>query len=267
MSYDISGTLNIPLNDQWALRINAGVETIGGFIDANGRYQLDASGAALPADPSDLVNSAPIVESVKDINDNDARYGRVALRYQPNDEVDVVLTYMYQSDESGGRQIHNPFSGSAEDYVEYHATPEPYERDVDVASLEIGVDFGFATLTSATSYYKNESDQSIDYTDFWAVNVEPYYYSAFPRVVAPEQSITDDSGLIQEFRLTSNSEGNIDWLVGAFYSDVQTAVLSLYNVPGAPEWNDLPACPAILRKSTRYLIERSIFRTSPFSAS
>ncbi len=242
-SYDISGTLNIPLSDQWALRINAGIETIGGFIDANGRYQLDASGAALPADPTDLVNSAPIIQSVKDINDNDSRYGRVAIRYQPNDAVDVVMTYMYQSDESDGRQIQNPFSGSGADYVEYHATPEPYERDVNVGSLEVGIDFGFATLTSATSYYSNESDQSIDYTDFWAVNVEPYYYSAFPRVVAPEQSITDDSGLIQEFRLVSNSDGNVDWLIGAFYSDVQTKVLSLYNVPGAPEWNNLPRLP------------------------
>lgn len=239
-SYNIDGTLNIPLSDSWALRINAGYENTGGFIDANGRYRLDAAGAALPADPSDLVNSAPIVESVKDMNGGNSRNARVALRFEPNDKIDAVLTYVYQSDESDGRQIQNPFFGSGDDYVEYHATSEPYERDVNLASLEVDVDFGFATLTSATSYYTNESDQSIDYSDFWVVNVEPYYYSAFPRVVAPERSTTDDSGLVQEFRLVSNSSGKLDWLAGAFYSDVQTDVLSVYTVPGAPAWNDLP---------------------------
>tara|TARA_R110002096_G_scaffold195693_2_gene378366 strand:- start:3894 stop:6326 length:2433 start_codon:yes stop_codon:yes gene_type:complete len=238
-SYNLNGTLNVPLGETWTLRVNAGYENVGGFIDANGRYSLDSAGAALPADSADLVNSAPIIESVEDISDTRSRNARAALRFQPNDRVDAVLTYLNQRDESDGRQIQNPFSGSGEDYVEYHATSEPYEREVNLASLEVDVDFGFATLTSATSVYENKSDQSIDYTDFWTVNVEPYYYSAFPRVIAPEQSITKDEGLIQELRLRSNGEGKVDWLVGAFYSDVRNDVLSLYTVPGAPAWNDL----------------------------
>lgn len=242
-SYNLSATLNVPLSDRWSLRVNAGYENIGGFIDAGGRYQLDANGAALPADPADLVNSAPIVEQVEDISDTQTQNVRLALRFQPNDAVDAVFSYLTQSDESDGRQIQNPFAGTGEDYVEYHPTAEPYERDVDLASLEVDVDFGFATLTSATSYYKNEADQSIDYTDFWAVNVEPYYYSAFPRVVAPEQSISDDSGFVQEFRLRSNGTERVEWLIGAFYSDVDNDVLSLYNVPGAAAWNNLPRAP------------------------
>lgn len=242
-SYNLSATLNVPLSDRWSLRLNAGYENVGGFIDAGGRYQLDANGAAAAAEPSDLVNSAPVVQQVEDISDTRTRNARLALRFQPNDDVDAVFTYLVQSDESDGRQIQNPFAGTGEDYVEYHPTPEPYERDVDLASLEVDVDFGFATLTSATSYYKNEADQSIDYTDFWVVNVEPYYYSAFPRVVAPEQSISEDSGFVQEFRLRSNGTDRVEWLIGAFYSDVENDVLSLYNVPGAAAWNDLPRTP------------------------
>lgn len=242
-SYNFSATLNVPLSDRWSLRVNAGYENVGGFIDAGGRYQLDANGAAVAADPADLVNSAPIVQRVEDISDTRSRNARLALRFQPNENVDAVFTYLTQSDESDGRQIQNPFAGTGEEYVEYHATPEPYERDVDLASLEVDVDFGFATLTSATSSYRNEADQSIDYTDFWAVNVEPYYYSAFPRVVAPEQSISKDSGFVQEFRLRSNDTERVEWMIGAFYSDVENDVLSLYNVPGAAVWNDLPRAP------------------------
>ena len=242
-SYNLSGTLNVPLSDALSLRLNAGYDRAGGFIDARGRYELDGNGAATVANQSDPVNSLPNYRTEDDISDMETRSARVALRFQPNDGVDAVLTYHNQSDESDGRQIQNPFHGSGEDYVEYHPTPEPYERDAELATLEVDVDFGFATLTSATSYYDNESDQSIDYTDFWAVNVEPYYYSAFPRVVSPERSITDDEGFVQEIRLRSNGTGNLDWLVGGFYSDVNNAVYTTYEVPGSAAWNNLPRNP------------------------
>ena len=243
-SYTGSATLNLPMTDTLSLRITAGIDRLGGFIDAGRRYDLAGDGAALPLDPSDPVNSAPTIRPItKDINETESQSIRASVRYQPNDKIDAVLSFHRQSDESGGRQVQNPFFGSGEDYVEYKAADEPYERDVDLASLEVDVDFGFATLTSASSVYKNESDQSVDYTDFWVTNVEPYYYSAFPRVVSPERSTTDDEGFIQEFRLRSSGTGRLDWLVGAYYSDVETSVVSLYTADGASAWNDLPRGP------------------------
>ncbi|EAQ95790.2 TonB-dependent receptor [Congregibacter litoralis] len=239
-SYEASTTINAPLGDNLALRVNLATESVGGFIDAANRYRLDDSGAAVPADPSDPVNSLPVVDTVEDISDTSTDSARFALRYQPTDKIDAVISYIYQRDESDGRQIQNPFVGSRKDYVEYHATPEPYSRDVDLVSLEVDVDFGFATMTSATSYYENESDQSVDYSDFWVATTEAYYYSAFPRVISPERSITNDTGFIQELRIRSNSDGKFDWLIGGFYSDIESDVLSLYTLPGAAAWNELP---------------------------
>ena len=68
-SYNVSGTLNVPLSDTLSLRLNAGYDRSGGFIDAGGRYELDGNGAATAATQSDPVNSLPNFRTEEDISD------------------------------------------------------------------------------------------------------------------------------------------------------------------------------------------------------
>ncbi|MEM1232219.1 MAG: TonB-dependent receptor, partial [Pseudomonadota bacterium] len=75
------------------------------------------------------------------------------------------------------------------------------------ASLEI--DFEPLTLTSITAYRENDSFDEID-TDQTPLNILAVGANDF-RV----QTFT------QELRLTSNGEGKLDWLVGAFFLDEQ----------------------------------------------
>jgi len=95
--------------------------------------------------------------------------------------------------------------------------PEPFKKDVNYYNATVNWDLGFADFVSATSYAENTQHSALDASLVYGV-VFPLFGLPSPGISA----VTYDLKLYkttQEFRLTSKSDGQVEWLLGAFYTD------------------------------------------------
>jgi len=103
----------------------------------------------------------------------------------------------------------------------------PYETDIDLLSLDLNIDFGFATLTSATSYYELDDLDVHSQGGFFEKVAAPgspgfmAYYGYYPRWTAVNTEFHEVDGFVEEVRLISNWDKRWDFVVGAFYQDVE----------------------------------------------
>ncbi|MCC2614671.1 TonB-dependent receptor [Aestuariibacter halophilus] len=237
--------VNIPLSDNLAVRANIGKIDNDGIVDYVNIYQLDANNYAPVAQDGDIAAGGPLFTSVEDADTVDITYGRVSLGYENGENFKLLLAYQWQEDDIGGRRQvtrgTNWVDGTEHPYGEYEngaVQLEPSERDVDLLSLEMEWDLGFATLTSSTSDYSHEGSSISDNTGFYAKQnwfADLYYGS--PRPMAQARRGYKEEALVQEIRLVSNeTKANMDWIVGAYYMDQDTFSTQDSLMPGYQEW-------------------------------
>jgi iron complex outermembrane receptor protein len=221
IGWALSGVGNVPLGDRAALRVNMLYQDYPGITDYVNLYRLDANG--VPEAPNGLFDTGPDsanYRSVADADTYESIYVRTSLRFEPTDNVDLTLSYFYQSDDVGGRrQSSAGTSGFGTEYGQYQngaVIEEPSERDFHLATLEANVDLGFATLTSATSYYEHDGSSASDNTGFYANNFPQFYYF-YPRPLYTADRTFLDESFIQEVRLVSQGENTFDYVAGVFY--------------------------------------------------
>ena len=238
---------NLPVSDRFAIRGNLGVDNRAGWIDQPRSYVLDPAGVPVPANNDDFLNSPAQFMARDGINHEDSVYGRLSALWQVTDDTKLTLAYNKQDDESGS----NP--ARAVDYLdlgEYDSaalTPEPYEGEAELISLDVETHLGFATFTASMSTYESEqrlqSDQTGVYEqyDFYAAS-----YGAMPRPLVADFSSNDDSADIIEVRLVSDYESSLSWVIGAFYMDQDIAIRNFQFFRGYADWAD--ACAAAGRE-------------------
>ena len=271
----IDGVLNLPLSSQLALRLVAGDERLAGFINQVALWQRDGTGRYAPATPSvagDLY-SGPVLGPVrKGTNNSEQRYARAALRWQPADKWDVQLDYLHQHTTVDDVQTSNPtYPGCVVNLAigrdcgtattdtrfpsaafsvpaggKYDATNgalQPYEDTMDLGSLVGTVDFGLATFTSATSFYRDRSEATteiignfvipggLNYLDAYSA-----YYHNYPRPLALETTPVDENSFTQEIRLVSNHGTRFDYVVGAFYRNQRVSSDTRQYLTGATDF-------------------------------
>jgi len=233
--------LNIPLGDTVAVRGAFSRLDYPGLTDYANLYVLDATGA--PAAPSGLLSPDANYYRKNDADTVDIWFGRVSLFWEPNDTFDATLSYSRQSDEVGGRrQVTRGFDGFGRRYGEYEngsVQLEPSSRDVSLASLEMNVDLGFATLTSSTSRYEHEGDSVSENTGFYAQAGFLSFYYNYPRPMASAVRGYSDKATIQELRLVSKTGGPFDYVVGAYYNDDTLIATQESYLRGFKRWWDL----------------------------
>jgi iron complex outermembrane recepter protein len=187
-----SAVVNVPLKeDVAALRAAVFHDHVGGYVDAVGA----AAG--------------------KNINGGDTSGGRISLLLTPSARDAVRLTALSQNlhrdgvdavdvDPGTGRPLHGGTGRSL-------ALREPYSTRVQLASIDIEHNFGWARFNSITSVQTASLDRSVDYTGVLAPLV--------PGLATAPASL--DSRLrkeTQEFRLTSASDSHLEWLGGLFWT-------------------------------------------------
>ena len=214
--------LNIPLGDSFAVRLNVGQVKNDGIVDYPNVYQLDANGD--PVVSGDVVTSTPVYKKKKDVDDVDIKYGRVSALFTPNESFSAQLTYQRQEDDVGGRRqvTRGDNLATGGKYQEYEfggVQVEPSSREVELASLELEMELGFATLTSSTSYYDHTGEGISDNSGVYARNGWFYFYGSSPRPIAQAERFYDDSAITQEFRLVSKGGQFVDWTAGLYYTD------------------------------------------------
>lgn len=232
-STDVGITFNYSPSDNFAIRGNLDVLTDSGFIDY--KYVVRTPGVS-DADP-DFTDPADVernLRSVKDANSEDTTSGRLGFRFQPAEWLDMNLTYYFQFQDVGARQVSSKhltnFPVAIGEYESALRYEEPNERDNQLLALEMTADLGFADLTSATALSQYDEKGQRDQTDL-LITLE-YSYEAFPTFSAFTAEKGKEETFNQELRLVSNSEGPLGWIVGAFYNSFESWNQSAEYTPG-----------------------------------
>lgn len=248
----LKGAINVPLSDTVAVRAVAYHTEYGGFIDAR-REGGDVE---------------------EDVNDGNRTGGRVALLWRPNERISITPRVVYQEVKADGfnRQdvfnlFANPFTAARprvdlDEREQFLLLDESFSDETLLTDLNASFDLGPVTLTSVTSYIDREILVSRDASTLsGSVSVD----LAFPdaAVLLPSNLVdtTDLKQLSQELRLSSNSDGPFQWVVGAFYSDIERNYSQLLPTPGYDAFTD-----AVLGAGTSAAVANGFGPDSPYNA-
>ena len=178
------GALNIPiLTDRLGIRIAGSVERDTGYIDDIRLGQKNVNGTS--------------IDAVRGI-----------LRWQPWDTWTLDLTGTYQRTDSEDTQY---FVESLGRYFRDNYVAEPYNDSFTLGNAKLSGDFGWAKFLSSTTFIHRNNQTRNDATlQIPQIANVPLTPSAF-------DTNRDIDTISQEFRLSSQGESRLDWLVGAFY--------------------------------------------------
>lgn len=171
------------------------------------------------------------VEDIGDGPDTNERnrYGlRGELLFEPSENLSFRLIGDYdQIDEiccAATNVVNGPTGGIINALGGQIVTGAPFSNEVAYnfgsqneiensgVSLQGDYDIGFATFTSITAFRKSDLIQNAD-SDFTSADL-----------IGRNANETNIETFTQEFRLTSNTDGAFDWMVGGFYFDETVAI-------------------------------------------
>jgi iron complex outermembrane receptor protein len=215
--------LNFPLSDTLAVRLNAGISYDAGFLNQPQLYVLDANSAPISAQ-SGNVFSPPVTYARNGTNEYVYRNGRVSVLWKPADDFHAQLSYFYQLSTASGFPYDSPLLGldtlSSTDHTQAHTNDA-----VNLVSLTLEEDFGFATLTSNTSWSHHVNRTDSDLTDLYSsFPFYPSLYGANPRIIVTGHDKLDDKPITEELRLVSKTGVHFDWVAGLFYKHETTDI-------------------------------------------
>jgi iron complex outermembrane receptor protein len=230
---NVRGMLNIPIvKGKAAIRAVGYYNYTPGYIDA---VQPDLS-----------VN--------KDVNNVDSYGGRLALELRPTDNLTITPRVVVQKVDADGFNrvdlyniLGNPFTttrpavtlGKREQFTQIE---EDFDDDFLLLDNTIQLDVGSVSLTSVTSYTERDVLVVRDSTQLSGS-------ITFQVFGAPEDVFTIDAPLIdgtdvemftQELRIASNSDSALQWVFGAFYSDIDREYNQQLVVPGFEAATGIP---------------------------
>ena len=246
---NINGVLNLPLADNLALRLNAGIEHLAGFIDDVALVQMQ-DGVPAPRVPGDLYSGFVTRPTKRAANSSDQSFERAALRWNATDKAVIDVSYLHQLTNVKDAQTSNPnwaggdfdFSTGAPPsqaspnsanffpaggrYRNTESIRSPFRNTVDLVSLTATVDLGLATFSSASGAYRNRSVDALSSTNtFFAPGFTPDeptlnalpYYRFFPRFTAYTSNPYQQKSFVEELRLVSSWDKPIDYVVGGYF--------------------------------------------------
>lgn len=161
----------------------------------------------------------------ENVNDHEFKGGTFALKYTPTDALAVRFDYITQDAEYGAPGYvgfdpvtQKPLLG---DLTDVNVQEDDREYEFDMYSLNVEYDFDWAVFKSITS------DQEIAFTNLTDTTAA---FGPIADAVAPEgaphtvlfNSSFDADRFTQEFQLISNDSDQLEWIVGLYYTDVET---------------------------------------------
>ncbi len=247
------GMFNIPLaNGTGAFRAVGYHTEYGGYIDA-----LREDG------------------SVKSNVNSGTRSGlRAALTLNPSNNFTITPRVIYQEIETDGfnRQevfnlFANPFTTERpavtfDEREQFLLLDEEFEDEFLLLDLNATLSFNRFDLTSVTSYTDRSILVSRDASALsGSVSVDLGFPDAGVLLPSNLRDNTDVEQFTQEIRLSSNTPGPFDWLVGAFYSDTDRVYTQRLPTPGYDAFTD-----AVLGAGTSEAVRNGFPTDSPFNS-
>jgi len=182
--------LNVPLGDTLALRMVAYNKRDGGFID---------------------YTHARVNE--KNANEIDTNGGRVALAYEPNDDLKVNASYIYQESNIDGKSWFNPGTD-----LEIDAPVKDQQLDkTSIYNLTLDYNFGDFSIYSSSTYFNGDNDWVFEYSENAYLALKPIYdFSGIP-AISPHHFDEEFDIFSQEIRFQSQTDSPFQWTAGIFY--------------------------------------------------
>jgi outer membrane receptor protein involved in Fe transport len=216
-NYNLGAVVNLPLGENAALRVSGGYNHLGGFIDQTNLAIIGSDGAPVINGPLLAPGTKLVTRRQDGTNWSDVPYVRAALGVNLGSNVYIEFHYDYEHANVGGHQADNPSFPGNSDLQGSDTVLTRLSSTVNVLGVDAHMDFGFATLTSATSYSGITTDAIEDDSGFFTTLPSAFYFG-YPRFVVPAAVKTNQYSFSQELRLASNGKERVEWLVGAWYS-------------------------------------------------
>ena len=247
------GMVNLPFgNGSGAFRLVGYHTEYGGFIDA-------------------LREGGGVDE---DVNDGSRSGFRAALTFEPTDNISLTPRAIYQEIETDGfnrQEVFNLFANRFtterpsvvfDEREQFLLLDEGFDDEFLLLDLTASAGFDFFDLTSVTSYTDREVLVSRDASALTgSVSVDLGFPDEAVLLPSNLRDTTDVEQFTQEVRISSNTEGTFDWLVGAFYSDTDRVYTQRLPTPGYDAFTD-----AVLGEGTAAAVANGFPADSPFNS-
>lgn len=236
LNYGGNAMLNIPLiADKVAVRLVGTDEYTDGWIDriVLSPFPLETNGGMTRGD----VTSAPVQHDYRDVNNERIQGARATFLINATDSLTIKPSVFYQKITQGGLSYaDDPPGADDEAHYQPYNVPEPYGDSFTLYSLLVKNRFSGFDLTSASSEYIRHTSMNEDSAeptqDFFetVIGIPDLAYSA----VGPFVTTATDASkqFSEEVRLTSNTSGPLQWILGGFYQDFDSTDDVFTNTPG-----------------------------------
>jgi outer membrane receptor protein involved in Fe transport len=240
-NYGASGMLNMPLvEDRIALRVVGTYKYTDGWIDriVLNNFPLETNPSCQPQGfygcNRGNVFAARVQADHADANWERLAGTRVSVAIKPIDELTITPSVLYQRITMGGLSEFDDPPGTEAHYQPFDVA-EPFADTFRLYSLVVKYDAALFNVTSATSWWSREQDQTQDESEIIQSGFGFPQFDTVNGLGAGAASITEidrTRQLSQEIRVASNDQGPLRWLVGGFYQDFRTLTESYSFVPG-----------------------------------
>jgi iron complex outermembrane recepter protein len=216
----VKGALNIPLGEQVAARLVGYYTEFPGFVDAVTRNGV-----------------------IEDVNEGERAGGRLSVLFQPSEALRLTPRVIYQKIEADGfnrQEAFNIFANPATlgarglgEREQFLRLREGFEDETFIADLTGELDLGPAILTSISTYTQRDILVSRDGSALThSVSLDLGLAIGATDIPSNLRDTTDLEAFTQEIRLSSDSDGRFQWLVGAFYGDTTRDYAQRLPTPG-----------------------------------
>ncbi|HLL31103.1 MAG TPA: TonB-dependent receptor [Allosphingosinicella sp.] len=225
----LKGAVNLPLGGTAAVRAVGYHTEYAGFIDAR------REGGGID----------------EDVNDGRRTGGRISVLFQPTPDISITPRVVYQEVRANGfnrQEVYNLYAnrftttrpavtfGEREQFL---LLDEKFADDTFLADLTASLDLGAVELTSVTTYINRDILVSRDASALTgSVSVDLGFPTAGVMLPSNLVDTTDLKTWTQEVRASSSGDGPFQWLIGAFYSDVNRVYAQRLPTPGYDAFTD-----------------------------
>ncbi len=248
----IKGAINAPLGDKAAVRAVGYYTRYGGFINAlreGGRID-------------------------QDINDGERYGGRLAITFEPTDDISITPRIVYQkiTTEGFNRQevfnlFANPFTTTRpavtfREREQFLLLEEAFEDETIIGDATIKIGLGGVDLTSITSYTDRNILVSRDASALTgSVSVDLGFPAAAVVLPSNLRDTTKVQSFTQELRLGSTGSSPFQWVFGGFYTKTDRIYAQRLPTPGYDVFTD-----ARLGAGTSAAVANGFPADSPFNS-
>ena len=278
-SNNVEAVVNLPVSDQFAVRLvgymdNQGgyIDNVGGGIDASESARFRAAGTVrdngVPvtatregfqagADLSGVTfveaNNAAFTEN--NFNDTTYRGFRASALWEINPDWSLLVSHTRQQMESEGVFFVDP---SLDDLQIQRYSDDDITDEFDNTAWTLEGRIGMLDVVYTGAYTDRETVQRVDYTDYLFVGQYlPYYICdvsvTYPGAANPSgtcnapnmyvDSLTQTDVETHEVRFNTPEDNRWRVTAGAFYSDLELAELNDFTYPGSIPLNFAPNYP------------------------